>query len=204
MTFINTTVELDGYWGKKSAFIKRGTVLYKLKKRYQSLLLVVLKQLLNDRPNQVSHIALTDDAHPQDPEPYAEVDGTQLTLTYDSIQIFDDWVQIAIPCKNPERVKNVVDGNIHMTLYFQKGVGKSDEQKAILKQSFSKVIDSLVEKPDLPCDIILSQYEAGGTKKPKVRREKIQRSSDSQTNLLMSIDQKLSTIVSVLSGQQKI
>jgi hypothetical protein len=47
---LETKVELDGLCGSKSAFIKRGSVLYRLKKRFQHQVTTNLDLSYPDRP----------------------------------------------------------------------------------------------------------------------------------------------------------
>lgn len=148
---IETTIELDGWWGSKSAFIKRFSTLYRLKKRFQHKLDTEHDISNIDRPNEVAHVTLTVDGWPRPENSYTKVNGHKFVLTEDSIVVRKDHVEIPLPV--------VVESarHVHMTLFYQSGVKK--DHQATLRHVFREVLQSLIDEPERPEDIVLSPYE---------------------------------------------
>lgn len=173
-TTLTTTVEFEDWWFTKSLLIKRGTLLYKFKKRMQELLR--LRGLMYvDRPNGVPHVAVTTDAKARDHEARQAVEGCVLNLDVNTFVIENDNIQIPIPVMSP------VIGATHMTLFFTKRVDFKTDAAAyeLVKCAFRDTLQSLLDEPIaaegsqwFKIDTELNSFEIDADKKRQSENDK--------------------------------
>ena len=132
MTSINTTIKLNGWWGKESALLEEQSYLYLLKINLIERLIKnkYMNESDKDRQNKEPHIKLCNKKdNPRDQARYQVIDELPITISMKNITIHKDQIELFI------------DNKTHMTLAFKKKIGL--ENNSDLRFNVQSVIDDL-------------------------------------------------------------
>lgn len=131
---MKTTIELDGWWGQKSAYIKKSTALYKLKVELINELIKegIISSKDIDRQNNTPHVAITDEKTPRSQNAYDKINDSKIVLDEKNIVYNKDFISI-----------NTGHSGIcdtHYTLFYKKNIA---DDKGKIMIIIKKIIDNL-------------------------------------------------------------
>jgi hypothetical protein len=126
-------VELDGWWGGESAYVKRESFLYNLK---MAILEELQKNKLLDEKdmtvwNKTAHIKLTDKTSAKSKEAYDKINGSTLKLTAKDIKINRNYIEINTGHSGKLQT--------HMTMCFRSDIGREKNVVRIVESVFEKM-----------------------------------------------------------------
>ena len=131
MTSLNTTVQLNGWWGQESALLVPSSYLYLMKINLIKRLIekCYMHELDNDLRNQTPYIKLCDkNRNPQDQSCYNVINNQPVTISMGSIFIHRNHIELYI------------GDNTYMTLVFKTNISCNTPELQTIIQS---VIDDL-------------------------------------------------------------
>jgi hypothetical protein len=135
---LKTRIELDGWWGRESALIKKGTLLYKLKFYIIEELIRygIIKESDIDNTNNTTHIKITNILRPKDPDVYSSINGRNISISRRNINLKKDLIEVIfheIPL-------------LHMLIVYHKSLGdKRSQIIPVIDHAFNMFISAVAD-----------------------------------------------------------